>query len=178
MKAQADDAKVGFSEPPPAAKLSQANDNLGKGNVSAVWAYQGSKPFVYKERLYSAMGDTLQCVDPKTDKTIWKKAIRLNSGENEARPLTDHVVTPPALVNDKVVLGTTFGDVLCLSAQSGAVLWKVNIGESIVFQPAVANGKVYVSTNSGSLYCLETGDAKDDGWYMWGANAGHNGVLK
>ena len=83
-----------------------------------------------------------------------------------------------ALVNDKVFLGTTFGELVCLSARSGEVLWTANIGEPIMFQPTVAKGRVYVATNSGSLYCLETGDVKDDGWLMWGANAAHNGLPK
>ncbi len=123
-KAMAADAEVGFWVPPASAGLPQAMTNLGQGNVSAVWAYQGSKPFVYRRRLYSAMGDTLPCVDPKTEKVVWKRTIRPNSAERENK-LVDHLMTPPALINDKVVLGTTFGEVLCLSAQSGEVLWTV-----------------------------------------------------
>lgn len=85
-------------------------------------------------------------------------------------------MTPPALVNGKVFVGTLSGDVFCLSARSGDVIWNTNVGEPIVFQPAVARGRVYVSTNVGSLYSLETGDDGDDGWLMWGATAGHNGL--
>ena len=48
----------------------------------------------------------------------------------------------------------------------------------VVFQPVVAGGRVYVSGNTGTLYCLETGDARDDGWLMWGGNAAHNGPAK
>ena len=62
--------------------------------------------------------------------------------------------------------------------KSGELLWSAGVGEPVVFQPAVAGGKVYVSTSSGSLYCLDTGDVKDDGWLMWGANAAHNGTVK
>jgi hypothetical protein len=57
-------------------------------------------------------------------------------------------------------------------------LVRPRLGEPVVFQPAVAGGRVYVPTSSGSLFCLETGDAQDDGWYMWGANAAHNGFAK
>ncbi len=55
------------------------------------------------------------------------------------------------------------------------MLWTARIGEPIVFQPAVVDGHVYVSTSRGALYCLETGDKKDDGWRMWGADAAHSG---
>jgi Ca-activated chloride channel family protein len=177
-EATAADGAVGFSAPPPAAGLPQAMANLGQGHVSAVWAYQGSKPFVYQERLYSAMGDTLRCVDPKTDKVIWERVVGAKSADNKAEGQLDHVLTPPVLVNDKVVLGSALGEVLCLAAGSGEVLWKASLGEPVVFQPAVANGRVYVPTSTGSLFCLETGDAEDDGWYMWGANAAHNGFAK
>jgi outer membrane protein assembly factor BamB len=84
--------------------------------------------------------------------------------------------TPPALVNGKAFFGTSFGDVYCLAADSGNVLWQTKVGEPIIFQPAVAKGRVYAASNAGTLYCLETGDPADDGWLMWGASAAHNGL--
>ena len=74
--------------------------------------------------------------------------------------------------------GTGYGDIACLSARKGDVLWKASIGESVVFQPAVAEGRIYVSTEKGSIFCVETGDPKDDGWLMWGANAAHTGRVR
>jgi Ca-activated chloride channel family protein len=175
---QAADAGVGFGGFAGAGKgggkLEQAQMNLGQASVAGVWAYQGSKPFVYDGRLYSGMGDLLQCVDPKTEKVLWKETVRKDG--KEGGPVLDSVLTPPALVNGKVFVGTSFGEVQCRSAKTGEVLWRAEVGEPIVFQPAVAGGRVYVSTNTGRLYCLETGDDKDDGWLMWGANAAHNGA--
>ena len=75
-------------------------------------------------------------------------------------------------------MGTSPGEVYVLSAATGEVLWKADIGEPISFQPAVAGGRVYVATNQGSLFCLNSGDLKDDGWQMWGGNAAHNGVTR
>jgi outer membrane protein assembly factor BamB len=155
-------------------KLEQAQMNLGQASVAGVWAYQGSKPFTYEGRLYSGMGDVLQCVDPKTEKVLWKETVRKD--KKDAGPVLDSVLTPPALVNGKVFVGTTFGEVQCRSAKTGELLWSAEVGEPIAFQPAVAGGRVYVSTSTGRLYCLETGDDKDDGWLMWGANAAHNSV--
>jgi outer membrane protein assembly factor BamB len=176
---QSADAAVGFGGMAKGdSKINQAKDNLGQASVSGIWAYQGSKPFIYKDQLFSCMGDTVQCVDLKTDKVLWKKSMQPTTKKDKAEPLLDSVLTPPALVNDKVFLGTTFGEVRCLSAKTGELLWAAPIGEPIVFQPAVAKGRVYVSTNTGHLYCLETGDPKDDGWLMWGANAAHNGLPK
>ena len=160
------------------AKIGQAMGNIGQGSVRGVWSYQGSKPFIYKDRIYSAMGDTLKCVDAKTEKILWKKTLRPPKQKDAKEPLLNSGLTPPALVNDKVFLGTSFGEVYCLAAETGELLWNASIGEPIVFQPAVAKGRIYLSTNIGHLYCIETGDTKDDGWLMWGANAGHNGLAK
>jgi Ca-activated chloride channel family protein len=166
------DARVGFSAHKGAAKMDQALRNLGRGQVASVWAYQGSKPFLARGRLYVALGDTLHCLDPRTGEVLWERAF---PGPHGRGGLLDGVLTPAAIVNDKIFLGTLFGDVYCLSARSGETLWSVSVGEPVVFQPAVALGRVYIPTHSGSLYCLETGDAADDGWLMWGATASHNG---
>jgi outer membrane protein assembly factor BamB len=160
------------------AKIMQAMDNIGQGSVHGVWAYQGSKPFIYQGRIYSAMGDTLNCVDAKTDKIRWKKTLRPLNDKDPVKQVVNSLLTPPVLVNNKVFLATTFGEVFCLTAESGEVLWSAEIGEPVVFQPVVAKGRIYLSTNSGHLYCLETGDSKDDGWLMWGASASHNGMVK
>jgi Ca-activated chloride channel homolog len=171
---QVHDAHVGFAHAKGDAKMHQAMNHLGHGSVAGVWAYQGSKPFVWKDRLYSAMGDTLKCVDPRTEEVLWQKPLGAGRPRGE---LLDSVLTPPALANDKVFLATTFGEVHCLSAESGEPLWTANLGEPVVFQPAVARGRVYVATYAGSLFCLETGDANDDGWLMWGGTAAHNGPV-
>jgi outer membrane protein assembly factor BamB len=173
-KMQEADAGVGFGGAKGDAKIRQAMDNLGQASVSGVWSYQGSRPFAYKDQLFSAMGDTLQCIDPKTEKVLWKQQIRKEKSDQ----VVDGTVTPPAVVNDKMFVGTTFGEVQCRSVKTGELLWSANIAEPVVFQPAVAKGRVYVSTSTGHLYCLETGDEKDDGWLMWGANAAHSGAAK
>jgi Ca-activated chloride channel family protein len=170
------DATVGFAAAPADAKLAQAMQNLGKGSVNGVWAYQGSKPFVYNSKMYSSMGDTLKCVDPKTEKVVWEKKLHEVSAKDKDK--VDSLTTPPALVNGKAFVGTTAGEVICMSADKGEVLWKVNVGAPVLFQPAVVKGRVYISTNTGGLFCLETGDSKDDGWLMWGGNAAHNGSSK
>jgi Ca-activated chloride channel family protein len=170
---QALDAHVGFAGPAKGdAKILQAR-NLGQNSVAGVWSYQGSRPYIAGDHLYSAMGDTLKCVDLKSEKVVWTLDPTAKKDKGE---LLDAVLTPPAVVNGKVFLGTAAGEVLCLSADTGKKLWGANVGEPIVFQPAVAKGRVYVATSAGSLICLETDDERDDGWAMWGANAAHTGA--
>jgi outer membrane protein assembly factor BamB len=167
------DAGVGFASHKGDAKMTQAMLNLGKGHISDVWSHQGSKPFVWRGRLYSALGDAVHCVDPETRAPHWKRSLRERTGEE----LLDSLLTPPAITNGKLFVGTLDGQVSCLSAWSGDQIWSVQIGEPILFQPAVASGRVYVTTQMGNLFCLETGDANDDGWLMWGARPDHNGRL-
>ena len=169
------DGGVGFAYSKGHAKMEQAMRNLGKGQVSAVWAHQGSKPFVSRGRLYSALGDTLHCVDPETRNPFWKRTPREHPGQPE---LLDSTLTPPATVNGKLFLGTLEGEVLCLAAHSGDVLWSVALGEPILCQVAVAHGRVYATTQGGRLFCLDTGDPADDGWRMWGAGPDHNGLVE
>jgi len=161
------DAAVGFGGSfKGAAMMAPAQANIGQTSVYGVWSYQGSKPFVINGRLYSSMGDTVECVDAQSGRVIWSRTLR-----DARRPgLPDDVLTPPAVVNGKVFLGTRWGFVY------GEVIWRVNLGESITFQPAVAMGRVYAGTDRGGLFCLETGDPRDDGWMMWGGNAKHNGA--
>jgi outer membrane protein assembly factor BamB len=173
--AKASDAGVGFAGGAPAANLPQATANLGQGTVAGVWSYQGSRPFVYKNNLISSMGDEIKCVDISGEKVQWKKTMHpTKPGE----PVVDSGVTPPAIVNGKIFVGTTKGEIICLSAETGDELWRATVGEPIVFQPAVANGRVYASSSTGTLFCIETGDAGDHGWLMWGGNAQHNGTVK
>jgi outer membrane protein assembly factor BamB len=169
------DASVGFGGGGPGgAGLMQGKSNLGQGTVYGVWAYQGSKPFIYNNLLYTAMGDAVKCVDPKTEKVQWQKDLK--PGKNQG-PVVDATLTPPAIVNGKLFMGTSAGQIICMSATTGEILWSATVEGSIAFQPAVANGMVYVSTNNGGLFAIETGDAKDHGWLMWGANAQHNGGI-
>jgi Ca-activated chloride channel family protein len=168
----AHDAGVGFASHKGDAKIEHAMRNLGHAHVSAVWAFQGSKPFLSRGRMFSGLGDTVHCVEPDSHVLFWKRGIRDTKADEE---LLDSQLTPPVPINGKLFLGTLDGRVLCLSAESGEPLWSVTIGEPVVFQPAVAAGRVYVPTTSGSLFALETGDGADDGWLMWGATACHNG---
>jgi outer membrane protein assembly factor BamB len=165
---------VGFAASKGDAKMAQAMKNLGKDHISAVWAHQESKPFLWRGRLYSALGNALHCVDPETRTPYWKQTL---DGHEEPTELLDSTLTPPVLVNGKVFLGTITGEVYCLCAWTGERIWCVRVGEPILFPPAVARGRVYVGTQAGNLFCLETGDPDDDGWRMWGAGPDHNGLF-
>ena len=171
---EAQDQKVGFGAHKGSAKMQAAMRNLGHGQVSGLWAYQGSKPFVYRKQLFSAQGASVHCVDPHSREVRWKRGLYQS---DEGKETLDNSVTPPALANGKLFVGTIQGEICCLAAEAGEVLWRESVADPIIFQPAVVAGRVYAATARGNLFCLETGDARDDGWFMWGGTAAHNGVL-
>jgi Ca-activated chloride channel family protein len=164
------DSSVGFGGHQGDMKAHQSVGNLGTGHVSAVWAYQGSKPVLARGRMYTGHGAAVHCVEPESHEVVWKRAVREGAGE-----VLDAATTPPAVVNGKLFLGTTDGRLLCLAAATGDEVWAAELGEPVVFQPAVAGGRVFVGTRNGTLFGLSTGDPGDDGWRMWGATPAHNG---
>jgi hypothetical protein len=171
VKNQEFDASVGFATSKGSALMAPAVANLGQASVHGIWAYQGSKPFVANGRLFSSMGARTQSIDPLSGKVLWSR--NLHTGKTAG---VDDAATPPAIVNGKVFVANTAGEVFALSETTGETLWTVRLDEPVGFQPVVVNGRVYVATTQGTLYALNTGDGRDDGWFMWGGTAAHNGA--
>lgn len=163
------DASVGFGSAPAAAKLGQAKENVGQYSVAGCWAYQGSRPVVRSDRSYNAMGNEIQCLDINTGKVLWSHKYEIDE-----EGIGGRVFAPPSYANNKLFFGSGNGEIFCIAEKNGKVLWKDKVDGSMSFQPAVAKGMVFVSCDNGLLYGINTGDADDDGWYMWGGNAEHN----
>src|SRR5439155_24947583 len=107
---QAMDQSVGFGGAKGSANVAMMRTNLGQASVHGVWEYQGSKSFMSKGRLFSSMGDKVMSVDPKTEKVVWSRT--LHDGKDSA--LLNSELTPPAIVNGKVFVGTRSGEVIAL----------------------------------------------------------------
>jgi outer membrane protein assembly factor BamB len=165
------DASVGFAEAPAAAQMDKAANNIGGGTVKAVWAYQGSRPCLYKGLSIMVHGPRMRALDAKTGKVAWEH--RFDFKADATRP-----ITPPALAGDMIYVGTADGRIICLRASDGKQQWQEKVGGRILFEPAVVKGNVYAATEDGKLICLKTGDKKADGWAMWGGSAKHNGPEK
>ena len=76
----------------------------------------------------------------------------------------DNVVSSPAVVDDKVYIGSDDCKVYCLNATTGAKVWSYTTG-NIIFcsYPAVVDGKVYIGSNDDKVYCLDAAS----GEYIW-----------
>jgi Ca-activated chloride channel family protein len=163
------DASVGFGSAPATAKIDQARENVGQGSVAGCWAYQGSRPVIAGGVSFNAMGDEVQALDVTSGKKVWSNTYKIG-----IEGIGGRYLAPPSVINNKVFIGSGQGDVMCLNAGTGKTIWQEKVDGPVSFQPAVAQGMVFVSCDNGMLYGIKTGDAADDGWYMWGGNAEHN----
>ena len=164
----AHDASVGFSHAPAAAKMGSVRDLVGEVHVSRAWRFQGSRPLVKNGIIFEATGDGLEARAVDTGRVIWVWAdARREEGERR--------LTPPAVSNGRVVVGTFDGRVVSLDASTGTVRFAVDVGAPVHWQPVMANGRVFAGLEDGSVVAIETADTKDDGWCCWGGGAGHNG---
>ena len=88
---------------------------------------------------------------PTTNQTAWSYATG------------DAVTSSPAVVNDRVYVGSFDKRVYCLDAATGDVVWNYTTEGFVESSPAVADGKVYIGSDDGYLYCLDA----DDGSLVW-----------
>ena len=165
-----EDAAVGFSHPPPSAKMHYAKSLIGEERISRAWRFQGSRPVVADGVLYETAGDRLEATEISSGRVLWTWGdARAMEGERR--------LTPPAVANGRVLIGTWDGRLVSLEAQSGAVRWEVPVGAPVHWQPTMSGGRVFAGLEDGSVVCVETGDPGDNGWAMWGGGPGHNGCV-
>ncbi len=171
LEQQAYDADVGFSTAPVTAKLVAAEENVGVWSVSGAWSYQGSRPVIYDGDCFNSQGNTLQRLDPDDGTILWKWEYTDSSDYGRA-------LTPPSIVDGHIFVGSNNGDIICLNANDGDIIWEYNCGEPILFQPVIMDGLVLWATATGKVFCIDTGDKDLTGWAMWGGNASHNGWVE
>ena len=161
------DQAVAFANAPASAKLDSTARLVGEETVSRAWRYQGSRPGVIEGVLFDTTGNRLEARDVSDDRLLWEWEHTGIEGERS--------LTPPAVANGRVWVGTWSGSVVSLDAKTGAERWSVPVGAPVHWQPVVDRGRVYAGLQNGELVCFATGDAQDDGWGMWGGGPGHNG---
>lgn len=57
----------------------------------------------------------------------------------------------PVLVSDRLLIGSSTGEVFAISPYSGRILGKIDVGASVFVPPVVANGTVFFLTDDGDL---------------------------
>lgn len=163
------DSSVGFSNPPQAAKLDEANQHIGVSTVAGAWAYQGSRVAYRNGQMMNAQGKYLNSIRARDGKFAWRAEIK-GKGIGE----DTQVFSPPALGERNIYLCGAQGHLVAVKQKDGALAFAYALKQPMAFQPALAKGNIYAGTVNGLLICLKTGDKDADGWYAWGGNAQHN----
>ena len=65
------------------------------------------------------------------------------------------MASSPAVVDDRVYVGSNDHNVYCFDAHNGTLLWNFPTGYLVTSSPAVCDGKVYVGSQDGLFYCLD-----------------------
>lgn len=60
------------------------------------------------------------------------------------------------IFGNAIAVGTTRGELVLLSAESGNVIRKINTGSAITATPAVLDNNIYFSDRAGTLYCYDS----------------------
>lgn len=162
------EAVAGLMQAPADSVLGPAQINAGVTGMESLWGFQGSRPVVLNGQSFSARGEVLECLDARTDRSLWE--LRVAPDRATMRPLT-----PAAVVGRWVFFGTSRGEVACAARADGRVRWVYNLGSPLQTPPVVEDGRVFFGGTDGSVVCLDTRLSDAHGWGMWGGNAGHNG---
>ena len=88
---------------------------------------------------------------PDTDNVLW-------SYQTES-----YITSSPAVINEKVYVGSWDKKLYCFDMISGDVLWNFTTGGKITSSPAIDNGKVFIGSQDSVFYCLDA----DDGDKIW-----------
>jgi len=127
---------------------------LHKPGVYCIDAYDGVEVWVNEEpqsleiglavsdnRVYVPADNCLYCLDASNGSIIW---------------VTENVFcySCPTIAEDKVFIGTLYGDMCCYWAENGTEIWAFSTSRLVTSSPAVAYGKVYFGSKDDNVYCL------------------------
>lgn len=138
-------------------------DGLGK-------KYLRLSPAVVADRVIAADGyGNVEAFDRFSGKRVWRINFHeLDSGFLDAINFIDR--RDPSFVSGGVgvggglvLLGTTFGEVVALSAADGSLAWRAPVDTEIVSVPSHSRGLVFTQSINGRLLALD----EDNGDIMW-----------
>lgn len=101
-------------------------------------------------------------VEPVSVKPRWRLAL----SEGPVYRLRPHELATPAYSEtlDRIVVGSSSGEVVAAYAGNGAVAWRRNMGGGISSTPVFDGRRVLLGTDDGQLVCLD-GDSGDERWH-------------
>jgi len=79
-----------------------------------------------------------------------------------------YVYSSPAVIDDRVFVGSYDNKIYALNASTGAHLWNYTTGFVVYSSPAVAEGRVFVGSRNGMIYALNA----STGVHLWNHTTG------
>jgi len=79
------------------------------------------------------------------------------------------IYSSPAIVDNRVYVGSKDGYLYCLNASTGQKIWRHPTGSEVNSSPTISGGRAYFGSDDGWFYCLdaETGDPYWIKWIGW-----------
>ncbi len=143
--------------------------------------YPGSSPVLYDNTVIvsSTFGDentgnfsgVMWCFDTESGADRW----------NYTTDNVCNIWTTPAIAKNKIYFASSrvwdgtdkngLGEIFCLNASTGNLLWNKTLGDFLYSSPAIADGKIYINSMKywglhGDVYCLDTASG-DIIWQYW-----------
>lgn len=66
-----------------------------------------------------------------------------------------NIISTPAVMGDKVMVGDQNGNMICLSLKNGKQKWLYKTGGAIFSSPAISAGMLVFGSGDGNIYCLD-----------------------
>ena len=136
------------------------NANTG----TEIWSFKTgfdvrSSQAVVNGKLYTGADDgNIYCLDAATGTVLWKTYAGGITNSLLGAGLVN-IRSSPIVVGGKVYVGSLDGNLYCLDANSGAVLWEFQTGGQILATPAVDDNAVYICSCTqpvnGTVYKLD-----------------------
>jgi outer membrane protein assembly factor BamB len=118
-------------------------ENLGFRKINRM------KPLIYKNLVIAANGvDGIAGFDRNTGEIKWRQHIA-----NGAEPSA-------ALINDRLFIGASDGQLYSLQAGDGKILWTFPTRIETLSEPLLADGVLYLLTGNNTLYALDAASGK------------------
>jgi Ca-activated chloride channel family protein len=167
------DAGNGFvGGAPQSSGATKAEEVIGQSNVSSLQSLEGSAITVAKGRLINCTGNTINCMDEKTETKTWSW-----SAGGDLKTEGGYIATAPIVAGNYVITVTLKGLVKICGLQTGKTVMEFNIEKEVRNQPVVSRGFIFVPTAGGEVVVLNTNQPAIDGWPMFMKNKMHNTAL-
>lgn len=139
-----------------------------------IWRFQmsiggmSSSPLLYgnsviathgKENLDSSAIGRMVALPIGKEPAAGEAALTLSTSDELWRAPLTAFTSSPVLVGDRVYQTVHTGELVCVNAESGEVLWHEKLApDQIHASPAFGDGKLYVPMNNGSVYIVRGSD--------------------